>query len=134
MESKTFFSIFGKIFDFAADGSNYDMSGKYKCTKCGSSNVSYGPTVPPVFWEGELPFVTHKMWDKMSDEKKQQLLFMYIKEMLNNSEIFPAPSNEVPPQTGATQIVEHGQPTDTTKENGKSVTERDGGNKGSDEK
>jgi len=38
------------------------------------------------------------------------------------------------PQTGATQIVEQGQPTDTTKKNGKSVTERDGGNKGSDEK
>lgn len=70
--SERFSAVFGAICDPASDGSEFDMTGRPFCPACGERNISFGPTQPPAFRSADIPDVSHRAWDRLSDEEKRK--------------------------------------------------------------
>jgi hypothetical protein len=70
--------VFGQVCDAAPDGSHYDASGRIYCPSCGSANVGYGPTNPPISREVDAPILTHAKWNAMSSEGRMAWLRLLL--------------------------------------------------------
>jgi len=84
-KSEIFDQVFGLICDPDCDGSHYDMSGKRRCTRCGSTLVDFGPTNPPQYSEVIPQLVTHKHWDTLTEQRKQKEILKLVAVVRNNS-------------------------------------------------
>jgi len=67
-----FDGVFGLICDMNPDGSHFDMSGKRRCIRCGSTSVDFGPTEPPEYAELIPVQVTHERWDNLTEKQKHK--------------------------------------------------------------
>jgi hypothetical protein len=77
--ARLFDSLFGDICDLAPDGSKFNMTGKRKCPQCGSNDLSFGPSVPPVYEETDIPSVRHTKWDASDLNEKRNWISSLLK-------------------------------------------------------
>lgn len=74
-DTKLFQSIFSISCDLAADGSQYQIGFIEICPNCSSGSItSWSPTDPPEFLSEDIKSVTHNLWNKLSEEKKVDLI------------------------------------------------------------
>lgn len=66
--------IYGSIAcDLDCNGNTFQIGAFPVCPTCGSQSVSYWEVIaPPEFIEKDIPFVSHKLWQKLSDDEKAQ--------------------------------------------------------------
>lgn len=63
--------LFGATADRDGDGSSYGISVPPRCPVCGSNQMAdWKVDEPPTFVEVEVPAVSHRRWDNLSNEEK----------------------------------------------------------------
>jgi hypothetical protein len=69
-----FHHALGVACDPAPSGEQYVFSGEITCPNCGSKQVNYGPSEPPIVELVDIPLVTHKLWQQLSRKEKLNLI------------------------------------------------------------
>ncbi len=72
--SECFGRVLGVACDPAPSGQLYDFTGRIWCPVCGSPNVDYRPDDPFQFEVIDLPHVTHRAWQQLSETEKRERL------------------------------------------------------------
>ncbi len=72
--AECFGRVLGVACDPAPSGQLYDFTGTIWCPICGSPNVHYRPDEPFQFEVIDLPHVTHRSWQQLSETEKRERL------------------------------------------------------------
>jgi len=77
--------LFGKTVDPDDDGSRYGIGVPPRCPVCGSNRMDWWEaTEPPEFVELEVPSVTHKRWQALSEKEKLDELEIAANDFLSS--------------------------------------------------
>ena len=84
--------IFGLTCDVASDNTEFKITGKPVCPKCNSNKMySWEPIYPIEIVEVDIPDVSHKHWNKLSDPEKKFRINEAVEKFLadkDNKKIF----------------------------------------------
>lgn len=76
--------IYPKVCDSPHNKEEFIPIGRKQCFRCGSLDVDWGPTDPPISMDLDLPEVTYTRWNKLTAEAKKKFVAELIDSELEN--------------------------------------------------
>ena len=78
-----FQAIFGVACDPDSIGSRFSLILHPRCPNCGGcKTTNYDLTSPHEFVEEEVQNISHEMWEKMTEEEKEKVIDMAIRDAI----------------------------------------------------